>query len=384
MILPKIYNQYFVAIIATIGGALFGFDISSMSATIGTPQYLDYFNSPSPSTQGGINASMPGGSLVGSLVAGIVCDMIGRKYTIQFSCFLWIVGSTISCASQNVAMLIVGRFINGLCVGVTSSQIPVYLSEISRHERRGRIVVIQQLAIEWGILILFFIGYGCSYIPGTASFRITWGLQMVPGFVLIFLMPMLPESPRYLASKDRWDECHEILAQVHAKGNKDDTVVLAEMMDIRTIVELERDASSTYLALFSKKNWRRSMVGIMSQVWQQLAGGNVMLYFVVYVFQMAGLTGQINLIASSVQYVIMVIFTTPVMFYVDKVGRRPLLIIGAIGMGTFVFAVGGILATYGKYADEVGGNANIHITLEGQFGPSRGVLVCSYLFVLGK
>lgn len=378
----KVYNQYLVAVVATIGGALFGFDISSMSATIGTEQYTTYFNNPDSNLQGGITASMPGGSLLGSLISGLICDRIGRKKTIQFSCILWIIGSILSCAAQNVAMLIVGRFINGLCVGFTSSQVPVYLSEIARHEKRGKIVIIQQLAIEAGILIMFYIGYGCSFIPGTASFRILWGLQMIPGVGLFVLMPLLPESPRWLASKDRWDECLDILANVHAKGDQQDPEVLAEMVEIRQIVDIERDSASTYWALFNKKNWRRSMVGIMTQVWQQLAGGNVMMYYVVYVFQMAGLTGSVNLIASSVQYIIMLVFTTPVMFYIDKTGRRPLLLIGSLGMGAFVFAVGGLLATYGKYVDQVGDNTNIHITLEGQFGPSRGVLVCSYLFTM--
>lgn len=381
MQIPKIYNVYFVATIATIGGALFGFDISSMSATIGTDQYIDYFHNPSSSQQGGITAAMPGGSLLGSILAGLVCDRLGRKKTIQFSCFLWVIGSILSCAAQNVAMLVVGRFINGLCVGFTSSQVPVYLSELSRHDVRGKIVVIQQLAIEWGILIMYYIGYGLSYIKSTASFRIQWGIQMVPAILLIGLIPMLPESPRWLASKQRWDECHEILAQVHAKGDKQDSTVLAEMLEIHEIVDAENSGTS-YLTLFTKKYWRRSMVGIMTQVWQQLTGGNVMMYYVVYVFEMAGLSGSANLIASSVQYVIMVVFTTPAMFYIDKCGRRILMLIGSVGMGTFVFAVGGLLATYGKYADEVGGNENIHTSLVGEFGPSRAVLVCSYMFTV--
>ncbi|KAA8916654.1 hypothetical protein TRICI_001180 [Trichomonascus ciferrii] len=380
---PKIYNTYFVAMTATIGGALFGFDISSMSATIGTEQYTTYFNNPTSDQQGGITASMPGGSLVGAILAGFVCDRLGRKTTIQFSCILWIIGSILSCAAQNIAMLIVGRFINGLCVGFTSSQVPVYLAEISRHSVRGKIIVIQQLAIEVGILVMFYLGYGLSYVEGTASFRILWGLQMIPGVILFCMMPMLPESPRWLAGKDRWEECNEILGNVHAKGDKDDPLVLAEMLEIRQIVDLEKNyGGASYLALLNKRNWRRTIVGVMTQVWQQLAGGNVMMYYVVYVFQMAGLSGEVNLIASSVQYIIMLVFTFPAMFYVDKIGRRPLLLGGSVGMGAFVFAVGGLLATYGEPVDQVGDNPNIHITLEGQFGPSRGVLVCSYLFTM--
>lgn len=380
---PKIYNTYFVAMTATIGGALFGFDISSMSATIGTEQYTTYFNNPDSTQQGGITASMPGGSFVGSLVAGFFCDRLGRKTTIQLSCILWIIGSILSCAAQNVAMLVVGRFVNGLCVGFTSSQVPVYLAEISRHSVRGKVIVIQQLAIEWGILIMYYLGYGLSYIEGTASFRILWGIQMIPAIILMVMMPMLPESPRWLASKDRWDECTEILANVHAKGDREDAAVLAEVLEIREIVELESGyGKGSYLALLNKRNWKRTIVGVMAQVNQQLSGANVMMYYVVYVFQMAGLSGEVNLIASSVQYIVMVVFTTPTMFYIDKIGRRPLLLGGSMGMAVFIFIVGGLLATYGEYIPSVGDNENIHITLEGQFGPSRGVLVCSYLFTM--
>ncbi|MBA7587656.1 hypothetical protein ES708_29687 [subsurface metagenome] len=104
---PKFYNTYLTAAVATIGGSLFGFDVSSMSAIIGTDQYLRYFNSPDSTLQGGITASMSAGSLAGAIVAGFISDHLGRRTTIQFSCILWIVGSIISCAAQNVAMLIV-------------------------------------------------------------------------------------------------------------------------------------------------------------------------------------------------------------------------------------------------------------------------------------
>ncbi|CDK26983.1 unnamed protein product [Kuraishia capsulata CBS 1993] len=382
MRLPKFYNTYLTAAVATIGGSLFGFDVSSMSAIIGTEQYTTYFNNPSSTLQGGITAAMSGGSLVGALLAAFVSDRLGRRTAIQFSCILWIIGSIICCAAQNVAMLIVGRVINGLCVGVTSSQVPVYLAEIAKREIRGKVMAIQQWSIEWGILILYYIGYGCSFIKGTASFRIPWGVQMVPAVLLFILIPMFPESPRWLAGKGRWDECHEILANVHAKGDLDDLVVLAEMLEIREMIDLETGKNSSYLQLLTKENWRRTSAGVMAQVWQQLAGGNVMMYYVVYVFEMAGLSGNANLIASSVQYVVFLVFTLPVLFYIDHTGRRSLMIIGSIGMGVFIFAVGGILAQYGEYAPSVGGNENIHITLVNSYGASRAVLVCSYLFTM--
>jgi MFS family permease len=98
-------NVYFIATFATLGGMLFGFDISSISGVIGTPQYITYFNNPSSSQQGGITASMPGGSFLGALSSGVLSDKISRKYTIQLGAVIWCIGAILQCASQNIGMV---------------------------------------------------------------------------------------------------------------------------------------------------------------------------------------------------------------------------------------------------------------------------------------
>ena len=173
--MPKIYNTYFLAVIATIGGMLyvflcirtwasdsnpdpsFGFDISSMSAIIGTKQYISYFNNPHGVVQGAIGSALAAGSVVGALFAGPLSDRIGRRDSIFTACLFWLTGTAIQVACNGYGMLIGGRLINGICVGITSSQVPVYLAEIAKKEKRGSIIVIQQLAIEWGIFIMFFV-----------------------------------------------------------------------------------------------------------------------------------------------------------------------------------------------------------------------------------
>lgn len=109
-------------------------------------------------------------------------------------------------------MLIVGRVINGLSVGICSAQVPVYLSEIAPPSKRGRLVGSQQWAITWGIMIMFYICFGCSYMDGNKVFRVPWGLQAIPAVLLFFMLAFLPESPRWLAKKDRWDEARHVLA----------------------------------------------------------------------------------------------------------------------------------------------------------------------------
>lgn len=378
---PKVYNTYFMAIIATVGGMLFGFDISSMSAIVGTDQYIDYFDNPHGIIQGAIGSALAAGSVIGSLAAGPISDKFGRRDSIFFGCFWWLIGTAVQVSCKNYGQLIAGRLLNGVCVGITSSQVPVYLAEIARKEKRGSLIVIQQLAIEWGIFIMFFVGYGCSFIAGTASFRTAWGIQFVPCVLLMIGLPFLPRSPRWLAKVGRTDEAIQMLANIQSGGNIDDPLVIAEWEEIWTVLAAERESPKGWRKFFYNNMWRRTVAGLSVQAWQQLSGANVMTYYVVYVFQMAGLTGNINLISSGVQYALFIIFTGVVFFFIDKTGRRPLLIFGAIGMGVCLFIVGGILGSYGTYVPGgVGGNLNVLIEVSG--GPAHTVIAFCYILII--
>ncbi|KAK7730113.1 high affinity glucose transporter [Botryosphaeria dothidea] len=388
----QIGNVYFITAIAVIGGGLFGFDISSMSAIISTQQYLCYFNQggrnaagkcvgPDSDVQGGITAAMPGGSYLGAIISGFLSDILGRKPAIMIGCCIWIIGCIIMAASQNIPMLIVSRFINGLCVGICSAQVPVYVSELAPPTKRGAVVGAQQWAITWGILIMFYISYGTSFIDGTAAFRIPWGLQAVPAILLLFGMLFLPESPRWLARKDRWEECENVLTLVHGKGDRTHRFVQTEFQEIKAAVEFERqNADVSYLELLKPSMINRTHIAIMTQVWSQLTGMNVMMYYISYVFTMAGLEDTL-LVSSSIQYVINVIMTIPALLYVDRWGRRPTLLIGAALMMTWLFANAGILANYGHPAPEGGVNGIKEASWEVKGAASKAVIACSYLFV---
>ncbi|KAI9793090.1 MAG: hypothetical protein M1816_000988 [Peltula sp. TS41687] len=386
----EIGNIYLISAISVIGGGLFGFDISSMSAIIGTPQYNCYFNQghgevcsgPRSDVQGGITAAMPGGSFVGALVSGFISDRLGRKRAIQIGAIIWCIGSAIVCASQNIGMLVVGRFINGLSVGICSAQVPVYISELAPPSKRGRLVGCQQWAITWGIMIMFYISFGCSYIKGNAAFRVPWGLQMIPAILLFIGLLFLPESPRWLARKNRWDDAHHVLALVHGKGNKDHPLVLHELANIKEMCEFERqNADVTYWELFKPKMIMRTHIGLFTQIWSQLTGMNVMMYYITYVFMMANLTGNVNLVSSSIQYVINVVMTVPALIYIDRWGRRNTLIIGAVLMAIWMYINSGLLATYGHYAGPQGVNGKPEASWSITGPPSKAVIASTYLFV---
>jgi len=134
------------------------------------------------------------------------------------------------------------------------------------------------------------ISYGCSFIGGkdssnysAAAWRVPWGLQMIPAVVLFFAMMLLPESPRWLARMDRWEEAHEVLALVHGKGDRDHPFVAIELQDIRDMCELERQFGHvSYLSLFTPRMINRTIIALFTQIWSQLTGMNVMSGFNLY------------------------------------------------------------------------------------------------------
>ncbi|KAI0191891.1 general substrate transporter [Astrocystis sublimbata] len=383
----QVRNIYLICGFAAIGGGLFGFDISSMSGVLGTNAYKNYFGSPVSYRQGGITASMPAGSLIGSLVSSFIADRFSRKVAIQFSCILWIIGSTIQCASVNVGMLCAGRIIAGLCVGIASSVVPVYQSEIAPKEIRGRVVSFQQWAITWGILIQYFIQYGAAQIGGgpndpnqpPAAFRIPWGIQIVPALVLFIGMFFCPYSPRWLASKDRWDETLQVLAMLHGNGDDTHPKVLAQYREIQRALRFEREeASSSFKALVQPRIFKRVILGMSIQMWSQLCGMNIMMYYIVYIMEGAQIASPLT--TAVIQYVINVVLTLPAILYLDTFGRRPALIIGAFLMMIFLFTSGSLQATYGQPNDGTG-SKDITWIVKDNPPVSKGIVAASYLFV---
>jgi sugar porter (SP) family MFS transporter len=204
---------------------------------------------------------------------------------------------------------------------------------------------------------------------------------MVPAVLLFFGMMILPESPRWLARHDRWEEAQSVLALVHGKGDANSPFVIAEMQEIRDLCEFERQNKDvSYLELFRPKMIHRTMTGVWCQIWSQLTGMNVMMYYITYVFSMAGYEGDATLLASSIQYIINVVMTVPALIWVDRWGRRPTLLIGATLMMIWMFANAGIMGKYGVVVPGgIKGVAEESMRLSG--APAKGLIACTYLFV---
>lgn len=178
------------------------------------------------------------------------------------------------------------RSVGELLVSSSGPSLGVSLSCTSKYTAR--------LAPSIQYLTDHSISYGASFVSGNtadtidvASFRIPWGLQMIPAVFLFLAMFILPESPRWLARKDRWEDCHNILTKVHGKGDPNHPFVAHELEDIRAMAEFEaQNADVTYWELFSPKYINRTQIGLWTQVWSQLTGMNVMMYYIAYIFTM--------------------------------------------------------------------------------------------------
>lgn len=378
---PKLHNVYVICMISCVSGMMFGFDISSMSAFIGQKHYDAYFHTPGSNMQGFITSAMSLGSFFGSLISSFISEPFGRRVSLFLCAILWCIGAAIQSSSQNRAQLIIGRIISGFGVGFGSSVAPVYGSELAPRKIRGTIGGLFQFSVTLGIMIMFFIGYGLGKINGVAGFRIAWGIQIIPGLILFFGLFFVPESPRWLARQGYWDEAETIVAAVQAHGNRDDPDVLIEISEIKEQLMVEHDLKAfTFAKLFTKKYIHRTFIAVSAQIWQQLTGMNVMMYYVVDVFKMAGYTGNVGLISGVIQYILNTVMTVPALFLMDRVGRRVILLTGAVFMMIFQFGVAGLL---GNYSVPTGASGTVNITIPDEHkSAAKGVIACCYLFVV--
>ncbi|KAL7409182.1 general substrate transporter [Mrakia frigida] len=323
---------------------------------------------------------MPAGSFAGALIVSKLADAIGRKWVIILAGLIWMVGCILQGASHNVATLVAGRVVAGISVGMSSAVVPLYQAEITPPRIRGRIVSLQQWSITWGILIQYFITFARADIDSDASFRIPWFLQMIPAAVLSGGMLFFPESPRYLMDKGHSEQAHQVLADLHGHGDLNNPLVLLEHTEIAEAVQFDQtQAARSFKDLFGPGVFRRVVLGCSIQAWGQLTGMNIMMYYIVFVMQSAGVTGRHGeLVSSSIQYVLNVVATVPAFWLIDRVGRRPLLIAGSTMMCIFLFLVGGLQGAYGENED-VG--ATTSWVIKNNPTVTNAVITFSYLFV---
>lgn len=254
-----------------------------MSGILPNKHFLDLMQHPSSAMIGFTVAIYELGCMAGALMTGKLSDKVGRKNTIRIGCVILIIGAVIQTATQNLVMTIISRVITGVGNGMNTATIPVYQSEISPPKSRGAHVCFECALLVVGVGIAYWLEYGLYFVGGEIAWRFPLAFQNFFALVLIAGTFVLPETPRWLVSHDRDDEAKEVLARLWTDGDVTHPRCLSEYEEIREGVDFERRENiSSYKDLFTKgkfNNRKRVLLGMLSQMIQQLGGINVSSFF---------------------------------------------------------------------------------------------------------
>jgi MFS transporter, SP family, arabinose:H+ symporter len=307
-------------VVAALGGLLFGFDTVVIS---GTTQSLTELFHLTPLSLGVTVSSALAGTIVGSMLAGIPGEKWGRRDSLRILAVLYLI-SAIGCGlARNWAALVVFRVIGGLAIGGSSVLGPMYIAEIAPAKYRGRLVGLFQFNVVFGILLAYFSNYLIGTIGlGGAEWRWKLGIAALPAAIFLVMLFGIPRSPRWLAKNGRVEEAREVLRITGEKNYEQ------ELQDIVASIDAEHHAGDT---LFNGKYGLPIFLAVSIAMFNQLSGINAILYYLNQIFAQAGFSK----VSSDLQAVAIgatnLIFTMIAMTMIDRVGRKKLLLTGAVG-----------------------------------------------------
>lgn len=234
------------------------------------------------------------------------------------------------------AQFIVGRIVTGVGNGINTSTIPTYQAECSRTANRGLLICIEGGIIAFGTLIAYWIDYGASYGPDDLTWRFPIAFQVIFGFILIVGVYFLPESPRWLLTKDRHEEGLNVIAAIYGLETTDEETKLQKTIIMDSIAASGHAGGNTpYSALFTggkTQHFRRMMLGASSQLMQQIGGCNAVIYYFPILFKEAiGTTHNLALLLGGVNMIVYAAFATVSWFIIERAGRRKLFLWGTVG-----------------------------------------------------
>lgn len=311
---------HLVCAIAALAGLLFGFDTGIISGAL---LFIEQGFPITTLMKELIVSSVLLGAMVGSLSSGRLTDHYGRRRVILIISGMFIFGTLIAAFATSVQAILIGRLCIGLAIGIGSYTAPLYIAEIAPQELRGGLVSLNQLAITIGIMSSYIINYVFTNTQG--SWRIMFAIGIVPAILMGLGMLFLPESPRWLAKKKRPAEARKTLQYLRRKTNVDH-----EMNEIEKSLQVRE---ARLFEIFAP--WIRPVLflGIMLGFLQQVTGINTIIYYAPTIFQLAGFYDTSSSILATVGIgIVNVIATIFAVYYLDKLGRRALLLTGLVGM----------------------------------------------------
>jgi sugar porter (SP) family MFS transporter len=315
-----------------LGGILFGYDLGVISGVL---PFIGKLWGLGSLDKGVITASLSVGAIVGALLSGRVNERLGRRRTIMVAAVIVIVGTVAATFSPTFLLLVISRLVIGLGIGLSSSTVPTYLSELAPAKVRGAMGALNQIFIVLGILIAFLVSYG---LGPSSNWRLMFAGAIVPAVILLFGLNIMPESPRWLLKNGREDEARSVLVSAHGSAADIDT----ELDTIREVVRLDTEKGRFRDLL---QPWVRPMlvVAMLLAIGQQFSGVNAINAYFPTMLISLGFATQAALLSGVLLGVTKFLFTAWVVFVVDRWGRKPLLLIGNVIMVITLSAAGWVV-----------------------------------------
>ncbi|EEQ90549.2 hypothetical protein RJZ56_004588 [Blastomyces dermatitidis] len=323
---------YLTSVFVSLGVFLFGYDQGVMSGIITGADFKDYFNQPTMAEIGTMVAILEIGAFISSLIVGKIGDIIGRTRTILYGSMVFFIGGAFQTCATGIPMMLLGRIIAGLGVGALSTIVPVYQSEISPPHNRGKLACIEFTGNICGYAASVWVDYFCSFIPNNWAWRLPLSLQCFMGALLGFGSLIICESPRWLLDTDRDEEGMVVIANLYGGGDLHNEKARQEYRDIKMGVLIQRqEGERTYADMFRRYR-KRVFIAMSAQAFAQLNGINVISYYAPLVFESAGMMGRKAILMTGINSLSYLASTIPPWYLVDRWGRRPILLSGAVAM----------------------------------------------------
>ena len=321
-VVTETLNPFVVAsaAVAALGGFLFGFDTGIISGAL---LFIKQEFGLSAGLQQLVVGSLLLAAVVGALLGGPITDAWGRKKTLILAALIFGVGALVASFSPNLAVLVVARVLLGLAIGIASMIVPVYIAEIAPPRVRGALVSLQQFMITVGIMVSYLVSYAFS---GSGAWRWMLGVGMIPAAILFVGMLPLPESPRWLLAQDRRQDALGVLRRIrHEEHNPE-----AELAEIEAVHKMQ--AGVSYQDLFRPSVRPALVVGVGIAFINQMVGVNAVIYYAPTILKDAGFSSSAAILATTGVGILNMLVTLCALLLIDRVGRRPLLLIGISGV----------------------------------------------------
>ena len=341
---PERANMGFIGAIvavATIGGFLFGYDSGAVN---GTQEGLRQTFNLGDSGLGFTVGSLLIGCFIGAFLAGRLADLLGRRNVMILAAVLFLVAALVQGFAETQTIFVIARLLGGVAVGAASVLSPAYISEVAPASVRGRMTTIQQIMIITGLTGAFVVNYFLAasagestapYWAGIQAWRWMYLMQAIPAAIFLIALFFIPESPRYLVSKGRDEQATRVLTSLFGAE-----VATAKLQEIRDSFSKDHRPRLSDLKKPGGTGLRPIVwAGILLAVFQQLVGINVIFYYGATLWQLAGFTEDQSLQINIVSGVVSIAACFITIALIDRIGRKPLLLIGSAGMAATLFAL---------------------------------------------